>query len=89
MAKRNPQAQKRARQNIKRARRNRHIRSTARTYLKRARQAIASKDQANIKNAVRKAVSSLDRAVSKGVLHHKTARRLISRLMSQANKALS
>lgn len=77
-------AKKRIRQTVARTGRNRHIRTTVRTYVKRARQAIASGDAEAAKPAVADATRRIDMAASKGVLHRRTAARYVSRLMVQA-----
>jgi small subunit ribosomal protein S20 len=83
----NPSAEKRIRQEIKRRAHNRSIKSLVRTEVTKARQAIAapnvSADAAEA--AVRAAVSELDRAAKKGVLHKNNASRRKSRLMKQLN----
>lgn len=76
-------AKKRIRQTIKRTARNKHVRSTVRTHVKRVRQAIAAGDGANAQQLLTVAVSSIDRAVTKGVYHRKTGSRYISRLSAQ------
>jgi len=78
-------AKKRIRQTERRTARNRHVRSTVRTYIKRARQAIESGDASAAQTAVREAESSIRQAVSKGVYHHKTGSRYVSRLTVAAN----
>ncbi|HHE41581.1 MAG TPA: 30S ribosomal protein S20 [Dehalococcoidia bacterium] len=59
---------------------NRSIRRRTRTMLRAARESTASGDVERAQNATRVAISALDRAVSKGVLHKNTAARLKSRL---------
>ncbi len=76
-------AKKRIRQTIKRTARNRHIRTTVRTYVKRCREAIESGNKAEAKEALKPAIKHIDMAVSKGVYHRKTGSRYISRLASQ------
>ncbi|UCF62484.1 MAG: 30S ribosomal protein S20 [Anaerolineaceae bacterium] len=76
-------AKKRIRQNAKRRMRNRVYRTRARTFVKHARLAIESGDSDAATDAVRKAVSELDRASSKGVIHRKNAARRKSRLMKR------
>ena len=78
-----PSAKKRIRQNAKRRMRNRIYRTRARTFVKHARIAIESGDSDSATDAVRKAVSELDRASSKGVIHRKNAARRKSRLMKR------
>jgi small subunit ribosomal protein S20 len=67
---------KRIRQNEKRRLRNRAVRSKVRTALKSARTAPAETQPA----AVLEAIRTLDKAVSKGVLHRNTAARKKSAL---------
>ena len=81
-------AEKRNRQAQKRRARNVQVRTTVKTALKKAREAIASKDPAKAREAVRLAASELDRAKSKGVLHAKNAARRISRLNHQLHTVL-
>jgi len=69
--------------------RNKPIRSAARTYVKNARKAI---DGGNLEapetlQALQKALSYLDHAATKGVIHKNNASRRKSRLMKQFNKA--
>jgi small subunit ribosomal protein S20 len=72
---------KRNKQNEKRRIRNRVYRGEARTYVARARTAIAGKDAEAAKAATLEAISALDKAAQKGVLHKNNAARRKSRLM--------
>lgn len=81
-----PQAKKRSRQRIRITARNRHVRSTVRTFLKGVAEAIAAGDKAKAREALGAAVRQLDRAVTKGVLPRKTASRKISRLTVAVDK---
>ncbi len=74
---------KRNRQNEKRRVRNRIYRSSARTFVAKARASIESADPENARAAVVEAISSLDRAAAKGVLHKNNAARRKSRLMKR------
>lgn len=78
-------AKKRIRQTLKRTARNRHIRSTVRTYVKRVRVAIEQGDFTAAKGAFDLAAKKIDAAVSKGIYHRKTGSRYISRLATQVN----
>lgn len=78
-----PSAKKRARQNIKRRKHNQVFRTRARTYIKRARAALESGNNDAASEAIRDAVSHLDRAASKGVIHRNNAARRKSRLMKR------
>ncbi len=82
----NAAAEKRMRQEKKRRLRNRMVKSTVRTQITKARLAIANRDDAQ--EEVRIAVSELDRAAKKGVIHHNNAARRKSRLMKQLNAAI-
>jgi small subunit ribosomal protein S20 len=81
----NAAAEKRMRQEKKRRLRNRMVKSTVKTYITKARQAINR--GADAQEAVRTAVSELDRAAKKGVIHRNNAARRKSRLMKQLNAA--
>jgi len=72
---------KRNKQNEKRRMRNRVYRGTARTLITRARAAIAGKDVEAAEAATLDAISALDKAAQKGVLHKNNAARRKSRLM--------
>lgn len=72
---------KRNRQNESRRLRNRVVRGTARAAIRDARAAILSGDAANSKEAVLAAISRLDKAAEKGVIHKNNAARRKSRLM--------
>lgn len=70
---------KRARQMVKRRTRNRAAMSTLRTAIKRARTAVDTK-AADAAEQVKAAISTIDKAVSRGVLKKQTASRYVSRL---------
>lgn len=76
---------KRNRQNEKRRVHNRYYRGRARTYIKRARAAI---DEGNLEAARERtveAISALDKAATKGIIHENNAARRKSRLMRDLN----
>jgi small subunit ribosomal protein S20 len=79
----NAAAKKRMRQEQKRRLHNRSIKSLVKTQITKARQAIAFDEDAEA--AVRAAVSELDRAAKKGVIHRNNAARRKSRLMKLHN----
>lgn len=81
-------AQKRIRQTVVRAARNKARTSRMRTFVKKVEQAIASGDKTAAQAAFRAAQPELQRAVGKGVLHLNTAARKLSRLTSRI-KALA
>ncbi len=72
---------KRNRQNEKRRVRNRIYRGRARTFVARARAGIESANPEEAKAAVTAAISELDHAAAKGILHKNNAARRKSRLM--------
>ena len=78
-------AAKRARQSEKRRIRNRAITSTTKTYLTRARALITQGEATLATEATIKAISALDRAVAKGVIHRNNAARRKSRLTQKLN----
>ena len=85
----NPAAEKRMRQEQKRRAHNRSVKSIVKTQVTKARQAIATPaiNGEDAEAAVRAAVSELDRAAKKGVIHRNNAARRKSRLMKQLNAA--
>lgn len=80
-------AQKRNRQALKRRARNQAVRTQVKSAVKKAREALASKDPARAQEALRAATRTLDKAASKGVLHKKNASRRIARLAAAAQAA--
>jgi small subunit ribosomal protein S20 len=78
-------ALKRIKTSRKRQARNRAIRTATRTYVKRARAAIEGQ-ASDMMERVREALSALDKAVSKGVIHRNNAARRKSRLMRYMQK---
>ena len=74
---------KRNRQNEKRRKRNRVYRGRARTFVKKARVAMENGDLEEARAATLEAISELDRAAQKGVLHKNNASRRKGRLMKQ------
>lgn len=79
-------AAKRARQNEKRRARNRIYRSSARTYVKRARRLVEAGDLEQAEQDVASAIRALDLAAQKGVIHKNNAARRKSRLMKLLQK---
>jgi small subunit ribosomal protein S20 len=78
-------ALKRIKQTEKRTERNRHVRSTLRTFIKRIREAVAAKDANLAKEALAAAIPVIDGAASKGVIHSSNASRNVSRLTKLVN----
>ena len=79
-------AKKAARQSVNRYRRNHSVRRTTRTAIGNARRAIEGRDEAVAESTLRQAVSLLDKAVKKGVLHKNNASRSKSRLAARLNR---
>ena len=75
------------RQERKRRAHNRSVKTIVKTQVTKARTAIASQtiNEQDAEAAVRAAVSELDRAAKKGVIHKNNAARRKSRLMKQLN----
>jgi len=79
-------AKKAARQSIMRAERNRSVRTATRSGVAKALRSMGAGNLAESETAVTQAVSLLDRAVQKGVLHKHTASRRKSRLAARLNR---
>jgi len=79
---------KRNKQNEKRRLRNRVYAGRARTFVKKARQSIQQGTSEEAVLATRQAISALDKAAEKGVIHKNNAARRKSRLMKQLNQAV-
>jgi small subunit ribosomal protein S20 len=71
---------KRAAQSIQRAETNRANRTRVRSMMKRLRTAISAGDATAAGNLLQPTMSSIDQAITKGVLHENTANRYKSRL---------
>lgn len=82
-------AAKAHRESLKHRLRNRMVRSATKTIVKKAEAAIASDDREAARAAVRLALSDLDRATKKGVIHANAAGRRKSRLVLKYNAAVA
>lgn len=80
-------AEKRMRQNEKRKQINRSNRTRVRTAIKKLRVELESGDSKELKTLLPATVSTIDKAVQKGVLHKNTAARYKSRLTTNANQS--
>jgi small subunit ribosomal protein S20 len=78
-------AEKRVRQSEKRRAINRSNRTKVRTYIKKLRTALSSKQ--DVQQVLPETISVIDKAVQKGVLHANAAARYKSRLTVRANQA--
>jgi len=63
--------------------RNRHVRTTVRTYIRRIRAALSERNLTRAEELYKTVSSVVDRAVSKGVYHRRTGSRYISRIATQ------
>lgn len=75
-----PSALKRHRQSEKRHASNQHVKSTVKGRVRAVREAAESKKPADAQPLLIAAVSALDKAAKKGIMHRKTASRKASRL---------
>jgi small subunit ribosomal protein S20 len=77
--------------NIRSSERKRRInqvhRSKVRTYIKKTRKLIATGQLDEAEVAIQQAVSALDKAAQKGIIHKNNAARRKARLMKQLNQA--
>jgi small subunit ribosomal protein S20 len=78
-------AEKRVRQTEKRNAVNTSNKSRLRTQIKKLRVALAAGDKAQSVELLNPTISTIDKAVNKGILHKNTAARYKSRLTSHVN----
>lgn len=78
-------ALKRHRQNLKARARNRAMKTRVKNLVKAVRMAVEEKDKDRAREALRKAVSVLDKAATRKVIHWRNAARRISRLEIAVN----
>jgi len=83
LAQRHKSAIKRHRQNIKRAARNQIVRTHVRRAVRELRETIGRNEVEVARTQLRAVMKTLDKAVTKGVLHRNNASRRISRLSHQ------
>jgi small subunit ribosomal protein S20 len=83
----NKSAIKRAQQAEKRRLRNSHVKSTMKTTIKKAMSSLVENDRSTIEASTKAAITCIDKAASKGVIHKNQAARRISRLAKKAHKA--
>ena len=79
-------AAKRMKQAEERRQNNVAVRTRLRTFLKRTREAIDNEDVAQIDDLLPQTVAYLDKAVTKGVIHWRSAARKKSHLMKRATE---
>jgi small subunit ribosomal protein S20 len=85
--KKNPSALKALRRDARKAVYRGNVRTSARTHIKKVRSLIASGKVGEADIALQEAISALDKAAEKGVIHKNNAARRKSRLMVALNKA--
>jgi len=85
--KKNPSALKCVRRDARKTVYRGAVRTTTRTYIKRARALLATTKVAEAEQATLTALKALDRAAEKGVIHKNNAARRKSRLMRALNNA--
>ena len=78
-------AEKRVRQTVKRNAINTSNKSQLRTQIKKLRAALAAGDKQASQELLTPTISTIDKAVNKGILHKNTAARYKSRLTSHVN----
>ncbi len=78
-------ALKRIKQNKVKNARNKHVRSTLKTFVKRVREAVEKKDAVAAKELLAAAIPIIDKAATKGVIHKATSARSVSRLTKLVN----
>lgn len=78
-------AKKRILVNRTKAARNKAIRSSVKTAIKKVEAAVAAKDKAAASAALLNATSVIDKAASKGVYHKNNSARKVSRLAKAVN----
>jgi len=86
---RHKSTEKRARQNTKIYHYNRAIKSSIKTRIKNLLAVLETKNNEDAHSQLKKVISSISRAVSKGVIHKKTASRRISRLTKMVSRLLA
>ena len=80
MLRKNKSAIKKARQGEKNRLRNAHVKSTMKTNIKKVHLALQGKDKDGLQHAFKEAVTCIDKAASKGVIHKNNAARKKSRV---------
>jgi small subunit ribosomal protein S20 len=89
LLRKNKSAIKKARQGEKHRLRNAHVKSTMKTNIKKVLVALQGKDKDELQQAFKEAVTCIDKAASKGVVHKNNAARRVSRLSKKVGQSLS
>ena len=82
-------AKKEVRKTLRRTLVNKTARSRAKTMIVKTENLLAGGDTETLRRTLVAAVSALDKAAEKGIIHRNNAARRKSRLMKKANKAAS
>lgn len=77
---------KRIRSNERKRMRNKPVRTAIKTHVRSAQVEMAAKDVDDAAEAVVRAISALDKAAGKGIIHRNQAARRKARLMAKFNK---
>lgn len=85
----NKSAEKQTRVASRRQQRNKGVRSSVKTMVSRAEKLVLNGDMDAAKEAVTEAVSALDKAAEKGILHANNAARRKARLVKKLNQAVA
>jgi small subunit ribosomal protein S20 len=80
-------AEKRVRQNEKRRDVNRTNRGRLRTSIRKLRAALTAGEAGNVQELLPATISTIDKAVQKGVIHRNAAARYKSRLTARVNQS--
>jgi small subunit ribosomal protein S20 len=86
LLKKNKSAIKKSIQGEKNRLRNTHVKSTMKTTIKKVLQALDGKDEGEVQQAFKTAVTCIDKAASKGVIHKNNAARRVSRLSKKVHQ---
>jgi small subunit ribosomal protein S20 len=77
--------EKRMRQNEVRRMRNRHVKTSVKTMVRRVRELVQAKDETKAKEVLARVIPLIDKAANKGVIHWRNRSRKISRLTRLVN----
>ncbi len=81
-------AMKRARQSVGRTLKNKSVKNMLKTMFKKVEKAVADKNSENASKTLKEAISAVDKAARKGIIHNNTASRRVSRLTRLVNSLL-
>jgi small subunit ribosomal protein S20 len=83
--KKNLSALKKARQSMKRSIRNKAVRTSLRTLVKKVESAVSSGNREDANKALKEVIQALNKAALKGIIHKNNASRKISNLSKRVN----